>query len=285
MKDILIEKDMLQAVKDSKSDDIKDAKSLMNKTLMMQRLFGPRMTKGTKLCDHIDYFLSLCVELQKFEDELPEDSKSVILVNSLPPIYKNLVMTMLHGTKMPSLDEAISTLLEFEQRQSTSYDASGQGLFVQGGKEKSRPEEKGKPIEKKKGRAKSKANWLKNQECHGCHEKGHFRKDCPKNTCGKMKNGGTSFANVVKDGDGEDGEVYSALVAVEQLADTWILDSGCSYHMYPHANLFESYKSSSGMVSMGNNAPCKVVGMGNVKVQMFEGVVRTLGDVRHVPDL
>ena len=36
---------------------------------------------------------------------------------------------------------------------------------------------------------------------------------------------------------------------------------------------------------MGNNASCKVAGVGIVRIRMFDGVVRTLGDVRHVPNL
>ena len=38
-------------------------------------------------------------------------------------------------------------------------------------------------------------------------------------------------------------------------------------------------------VLMENNAICKVVGIGTIKVKMFDNVVRTLMDVRHVPDL
>ena len=36
---------------------------------------------------------------------------------------------------------------------------------------------------------------------------------------------------------------------------------------------------------MGNDASCKVAGIGNIIIKMFDGVVRTLCDVRHVPDL
>ena len=36
---------------------------------------------------------------------------------------------------------------------------------------------------------------------------------------------------------------------------------------------------------MGNDASCKVAGIGNIKIKMFDGVVRTVCDVRHVPDL
>ena len=40
-----------------------------------------------------------------------------------------------------------------------------------------------------------------------------------------------------------------------------------------------------GVVLMGKNASCKVAGIGIVRIKMFDGVVRTLGDVKHVPYL
>ena len=40
-----------------------------------------------------------------------------------------------------------------------------------------------------------------------------------------------------------------------------------------------------GVVLMGNNASCKVAGIGTVRIRMFDGVVRTLDDVRYVLDL
>ena len=36
---------------------------------------------------------------------------------------------------------------------------------------------------------------------------------------------------------------------------------------------------------MGNNASCKVTGIGTVCIRMFDGVVHTLGDIRHVSNL
>ena len=40
-----------------------------------------------------------------------------------------------------------------------------------------------------------------------------------------------------------------------------------------------------GYVLLENNVVCKVVGVGTIKVKMFDNVARTLMDVRHVPDL
>ena len=36
---------------------------------------------------------------------------------------------------------------------------------------------------------------------------------------------------------------------------------------------------------MANNASYKLIGIGIVRIKMFDGVVYTLGDVRHVLDL
>ena len=38
-------------------------------------------------------------------------------------------------------------------------------------------------------------------------------------------------------------------------------------------------------MTMGNNTTCKVVRVDSVKMRMFDGMVRTLTDVRYVSDL
>ena len=68
--------------------------------------------------------------------------------------------------------------------------------------------------------------------------------------------------------------------------DSWILDSACSFHVTPNKDWFDIYMLvNSGFVLMGNDASCKVIGIGNIRIKMFDGVVKTLCDVRHIPDL
>lgn len=40
-----------------------------------------------------------------------------------------------------------------------------------------------------------------------------------------------------------------------------------------------------GRILIGNNPTCKVVGIGTVKIKMWDGVIYMLSDVRHVPAL
>ncbi|KAG8503721.1 hypothetical protein CXB51_001724 [Gossypium anomalum] len=56
--------------------------------------------------------------------------------------------------------------------------------------------------------------------------------------------------------------------------------------MSPKRDWFTTYKIVfEGVVLMGNNASCKIAGVGTIKVKMFDGVVRTFSDVRHVSEL
>ncbi|KAG8502380.1 hypothetical protein CXB51_000443 [Gossypium anomalum] len=71
-----------------------------------------------------------------------------------------------------------------------------------------------------------------------------------------------------------------------KLTSEWILDSGCSFHMCPNREWFSTYSSiESGVVRMGNDSSSKVIGIGTVKIKMHDGTIRTLSDVRYVPDL
>ena len=36
---------------------------------------------------------------------------------------------------------------------------------------------------------------------------------------------------------------------------------------------------------MGNDISCKIAGIGNIRIKMFDGTVKILTDVRHVPEL
>ena len=64
------------------------------------------------------------------------------------------------------------------------------------------------------------------------------------------------------------------------------MDFGCSYHMFPYRGWFGTYKPYyGGTVLKGNSSACNTIGIKIIKIKMFNGMVRTLGDVRHVPDL
>ena len=62
------------------------------------------------------------------------------------------------------------------------------------------------------------------------------------------------------------------------------MNSGYSFHRCPYKEWFNSYKPcDASILLMANDSSAKVVGIGTEKIKMFDGVVRTLTSVRHVP--
>ncbi|KAH9779099.1 Integrase catalytic domain-containing protein [Citrus sinensis] len=66
----------------------------------------------------------------------------------------------------------------------------------------------------------------------------------------------------------------------------WILDTGATYHLCPIKEWFTDFsKLESGAVMMGNDQPCRTMGIGTIRLKMFDGMIRELKEVRFVPAL
>ena len=56
--------------------------------------------------------------------------------------------------------------------------------------------------------------------------------------------------------------------------------------MTPHKNWFDTYRLiNCGSIRMGNDATSTIIRMRTIKIKMSDGVVRTLEDVRHIPNM
>jgi hypothetical protein len=66
----------------------------------------------------------------------------------------------------------------------------------------------------------------------------------------------------------------------------FLLDYSASNHKCLHRHWFITYQSiDNGIVYMGNDISCKVVGISSIQIQMSDGSVKILTYVRHVPEL
>jgi hypothetical protein len=65
-----------------------------------------------------------------------------------------------------------------------------------------------------------------------------------------------------------------------------MIDSGVSYHMMPHRELFSEYeKYNGGDVFLGDDSTDKIMGRGRVKLVLKGGRIRNLPGVMHIPKL
>ncbi|KAL0448238.1 UNVERIFIED_CONTAM: Retrovirus-related Pol polyprotein from transposon TNT 1-94 [Sesamum latifolium] len=115
-----------------------------------------------------------------------------------------------------------------------------------------------------------------------------MKRDCPKlkKQADEKRDDLSKSANVAQNdsSDSSDGDMLS--VSTNQFVDAWILDSGCSYHITPNREWFTSYRSGNfGFIYLGDDRCCNIVGVGDVRIKTYDGTVRTLCDVRHIPDL
>ena len=85
-------------------------------------------------------------------------------------------------------------------------------------------------------------------------------------------------------GDYDSGDVLA--VGPFREKNIWILDSSYTFHMCPELDWFHNIKSyDGGKVYMGDDSTYKITGIGNIKLKMSDGMVRTLRDVRYIPGL
>ncbi|KAG8493847.1 hypothetical protein CXB51_011132 [Gossypium anomalum] len=273
------------------------SKTLTSKLHMKQRLYAHRLEEDASVHEHLTVFKEILSNLEAMEVQYDKEDLGLILLCSLPPSYSTFRDTILYSRESLTVDEVYDSLTSYDKMKHlvVKPDSQGEGLIVCGRQDRNTDDDRGRTQErnyrgKSKGRSKS-SN--RGKTCNFCKKKGHIKSECYKlqnkikreaaNQKGKQpENSGE--ADVVE--DYSDGELLVASVNDFKVSEEWILDSGCTFHMSPNRDWFTTYETvSEGVVLMGNNASCKIAGVGTIKVKMFDGVVRTLSDIRYVPEL
>jgi hypothetical protein len=142
--------------------------------------------------------------------------------------------------------------------------------------------------ENQRGTSRSNSKGKKSkQKCWFCGKSRHLKKDCWKiqNASKEDSTKESKEANVAETSSSMVDEVlYTCDVSHQN--QHWFLYFGASSHMCLHRNWFSTYQSiDDGVVFMGNDFSCKIVGVGRVWMKMHDGSIRALTDVRHVPEI
>jgi hypothetical protein len=101
----------------------------------------------------------------------------------------------------------------------------------------------------RKGKSKSRLGKI---ECWNCGKKGHLKKDC---RAPKKQRDGQQEKN--KEANVTGGVLqYALILSVDNIYESWVVDSGASFHSTPHRKHFPDYvQGDFGQVHLGDDAP------------------------------
>ncbi|VFQ72130.1 unnamed protein product [Cuscuta campestris] len=221
------------------------SKSLTSRLYLKKRLFGLQMAEEANFNGHLDEFNKITTELESIDVKIEEEDKALLLLASLPSSFDNIVTTLLFGKETLKFDEVVAALLMNETRRGGNEVSNDGQALVAKGAGRERGRSK-----ERGGASQCFKSSSKSFRCYYCDEEGHFKRDCPKRRKEK-----------------KDGKIpVTAVAEIKEKFDTYQTCDG-------------------GAVKMANGARSKIAGVGTVQVRMFDGVVRTLTGVKHVPGL
>ncbi|GMJ14768.1 hypothetical protein HRI_005146000 [Hibiscus trionum] len=262
-----------------------EVKSLHNKIFLKRKLYTLRMSESTSVTEHLNTLNTLFSQLTSLSYKIESQERAELLLQSLPDSYDQLIINLTNNNLTSDLvfDDVAAAVLEEENRRKNKEDRQGnlqqaEALTVMRG----RSTERGQSSSHNHGRSKLRSK--KNLKCYNCGKKGHLKKDCwssPKNS-----NPQGNMANTSDDGDALCCEAATAMEGRKRFADIWLIDSGATYHITSRREWFYNYEPiSGGSVYSCNNHALEIVGVGTIKLKMYDGTIKVVRDVRHVKGL
>ena len=178
--------------------------------------------------DHVSRFKKSLTDLKNFDEYIKDEVKIMILLHSIPEEYNHFVTTLIN-VKIVIVFKDICTILTnlvIRNNNKNSERASFEPLVS-----RDWAMEKKKKGGGKNSRSKLRSINIAQDECAFCHEKGHWRKDCPK--AQKRDEKKPAVANMAwKDEDSDYSLSITSVVYVASSSE-WILDNGATYHLCP----------------------------------------------------
>lgn len=244
-----------------------------NRVFLMRELFTMRMNEGSPVADHINDVNSILSRLATVGMKFDDDTQAVILLSSLPDSWSGFVTTVTEtaGTGNLKFDRIRDSVLGEDIRRKNSSGGSNSGIFSMS---------RGRGNNRSSGsRGKSLSKAGKNVKCWSCGERGHVKNECPD----PQKEDGKQHVNSVVSDEGSDGDV---LACWEECIDSWVMDSGSSFHAMHSGEKMVNLKTGDfGKVRFANGHVLKITGMGDVNLKTPMGTTWNLKNVRVIPGL
>jgi hypothetical protein len=276
----VIKETTLKGMMDSLSN-MYEKPNAVQQLYLMRRLFTLKMGKGISVRQQVGIVGDIIEQLASVDVKFDEHIKALVLLTSMPSDWDVTVNSICSGagtTKKLKFNDVRDILLNEEtRRQNNLEDPSSSALSIENrgrtfnknsnnnrGRSKSRVPGKGRSVSKS-------GKW--SDGCWHCGKSGHVKRDCNqwKET---MKMANTTECD-------SDALVLSV---TEAPLESWIVDSGASFHSTSQQELMVNYRRGNfGKVFLADGGALEIVGRGDVKILLTNGGTWTLTNVRHIP--
>ena len=177
-----------------------------------------------------------------------------------------------------SYEEVDSALkLKDSQRSATKQaEPTAESLFLKNGEKKNSK----KKFQKKQDKEKSDGG-KETRSCHYCKKPGPLKKACfAWKRKQEQENGiGADTADVAQEVEAPEALNVHSGTPIEE---SWIMDSGCTFHICSHKSWFQNLESCQGLVMLENDQTCEVKGIGEIRLKMINGSIKILTEVRFI---
>ncbi|KAJ9548930.1 hypothetical protein OSB04_021473 [Centaurea solstitialis] len=248
--------------------------SASNKVFLIRQLVNTRMREGMSVTSHINEFNTILSRLLSVDIKFEDEVQALLLLSSLPESWSGTVTAISGstGTSKLTFEGIRDFILGEDIRRRSSGESSSALLSTEG---RGRRIERGKARGRSKSRKRSQSKPRKDIQCWKCKETGHFRNQCPNQTNGNRE------VNAATD-DSED----ALVCCIETSAESWILDSGASFHATYNMKMVKNLRTGKlGRVRLADHRTLDITGIGDVDIKTSLGTTWTLKDVRVIPSL
>lgn len=232
------------------------------------------MKAGESVDEYFARTLSIVNKMRIHGEKMTDTTVIEKILRSMTPKFDYVVCSIEESNDIDalSIDELQSSLLVHEQRMN-GHVIEEQALKVT---YEDRYGGRGRGRGGFRGRGRGQRSFDKSTiECYNCHQLGHFQSECP------SKKKEANYAEV------EEEMLLMSYVDANKASkeDMWFLDSGCSNHMCAKkiffSDLDETFKET---VRLGNNSSMRVMGKGNIRLQVNE-ITQVITGVFYIPEL
>ncbi|CAJ2648559.1 unnamed protein product [Trifolium pratense] len=263
--------------------DMYEKPSAANKVYLMRRLFNLKMGEGISITNHINEFNTILSQLESVQIKFEDEVKALILLSSLPDSWDATVTAVSSSTgdNTLKLNDIRNLILSEDVRKRASGESSSHvsnsALNTESRGRTTQKSQNGRGRSKSRGKGQTK--FRSDIVCWNCDKIGHFTNQCkaPKKNKShrNKKHDDDESANAATD------EFDDALIcSLDSPVDSWVMDSGASFHTTPCKELLSNYVFGRfGKVYLADGKPLDIVGRGNIDIRTSSGTLWTLHNV------